>query len=243
MKKTLLTSIIVFGTAIAAHAQDGLAIGGGYRGFLNRIFMNENALMCSQNGFYLFADYNCEKLIGPIDVNIGIDIARLWYLYIRPEHGVGEVYFPATNNNLATLDLQVPLRFRWTFNVGDEHQMFIQAGPVFDLGLTLRDGTRTNVADYRTRVDLYKSGNYPIEAGEYTGTKAHPQYFQCDCFIGGGVGFIFGNVVRLMVNADWGCVNKLRDPGAFDADLTAYGVTTMNSHNVQLNVSLAYCFE
>jgi len=181
MRKILITSFVALLAAFSASAQDGLSVGAGYRGFLNRIFMNENVrkgdleYMCSQNGLVIFADYNCEKLLGPIDVNIGIDIARLWYFYVRPEHGAGDLYFPPSNNNLATLDMQIPLRFRWTFNIGGDHQMFIQAGPVFDLGLTLKDGLRSNVTNYTTRINLYKEGLYALDAGPDVYNRYHPQ--------------------------------------------------------------------
>lgn len=246
MRKTTLTIFISLIASSSVFAQDGLAIGAGYRGFLNRIFMNENVrkegnpeYMCPQNGMFIFADYNCEKLLGPIDLNVGIDIARLWFFYVRGAHDE----FPPSNNNLATLDMQIPLRFRWTFNLAENYHMFIQAGPVFDLGLTLKDGIRSNVDNYSTRINLFRDGTYNLDAGPDVFNRTNPRYVQCDCFIGGGLGFIFNDAVRLMINADWGCVNKLASPGDFEKDLAAKGVTTKNSHNVQLNVSLAYCFD
>jgi len=128
------------------------------------------------------------RMVGP-----GVDFDCFWDRVIGPIDfgiGVGADYMISLpdqngNANVSGVDIQMPIRLRYgyQFNNGPRLMIFAEAVPFFGAMLQQKTGT--------SRLDLYSD-----------------QYKRFDLMVGGGLGIIFSDKIRINLGTDVGMINR-----------------------------------
>lgn len=247
LKKLIAALIAISGAGClfnSLSAQDGLAIGGGYRQSLSKMFVPVTG------GGHLYginfgADYTTNDLCGPMDLGIGLNVARTWRAYWDDANEAFKKRFGSRLWSTTCFDLQLPLYIRLSHTFDNAVTPFFQFGPTINLGVSLRDGFRGE----RYQFDLYKSG---VELNPYGII-----YNRWDVLVGGSLGCIIAGHYRVMAGFQYGCIKRIKEnhcndkPYFGDDQLYNYAKSAFSdkifdpakSHNMQVSVTFAYVFD
>lgn len=257
MKKVLSISIFyafLFMVTHSLHAQDGLAIGGGYRQSFRQMFV-PIAGGGNVYGITFGADYTTTDLCGPLDFGAGVNISRTWRAYFSDDNEAFVKRFGRQLWSTTCSDIQIPLYLRLSHEFGNVVRPFLQAGPTLSLGITHKDGFRGE----RYQFNMYKSG---IDLNPYGVI-----FNRFDVLVGGSVGVVISGSYRLMATVEYGLLKRIKenhcndsayflndpaykDDPAFCKYLADYAnkafsseqFDPVRSHNLQLSVTFAYVF-
>ena len=165
---------------IGSQAYAQLAVGAGYLNATDKSSVGNHSTSFDRNGFYAGATYGLD--LSSITEGLGFEPgAALNFVFGKTEADV-------TDANHLDIALQIPLNFKYTYELDGDLKVFGLAGPALQLGLIKRDKWTTG-GDTTTR-DYYSDNGLDLS--------------RFNVLLGLGVGVEFGEKFQIRFGYEFG---------------------------------------
>lgn len=220
MKKIVTIAIAASMMLAGTSAFAQVSIGVGYLNNTNRQGVPSDHETVNTNGVYLGLGYNA-YLGSSVSFNPGLYVSyrgaknQDWY------YALASQYLEA-DSRIQEWDLNLPLNFRYNFDIAPDCRLFIYAGPTLVYGLSSKNKVKSSNNTVESLLNLLggsESDNY--EDGDYS---------RFDVRLGGGIGFELSDMIQATLGYKYGVINRYNG----DLDVT--------SHNSTINLGVAFLF-
>lgn len=190
-----------------------LTVGYLHSGYRNREFVSGDVLKDKGlNGLYLELAKDIPLVGDNLYLQPGLSYAYQGASARFTEGGI------AIMNNRNEHYLDIPVRIKYSMNLGPDLKAFVYAGPTFDFGLSATMKYRAKVSDQMGKF-IYNYYNGEIRSDNFGTIKPEVPagaYRRFDLLLGTAIGIEFFDMGELKLGFDWGLLNKNKNENVSD---------------------------